>query len=251
MDCTAALAMLHPYLDGELDRGSVREFEAHLEQCPDCARELAAYGELRQALRTQAPRHAAPAALRERLQAELGTGTRAPVVAWSRWRLAASWLLALGLGAGLGLAGSNLRGGGGGAQALLEHDLFASHLRALAAASPVDVVSSDRHTVKPWFAGRIAVAPPVADFAEQGFPLAGARIDYVGTRRVAVLVYRHGQHVIDVFVLPDGGDAGPAAVARSLGYTATPVELGGQPAVIVSDLDAQESARLRRLLAGG
>lgn len=249
MDCNSALALLHPYLDGELDRAGMREFEAHLDGCAACARELAALSEISQALRAKAPRYAAPALLREKLRAELQTmpAARMPMTRWPRWQMAASWLLALGLGAGLGLGWSNLPSGSGGG-AMLEHDLIASHLRALAAASPIDVVSSDRHTVKPWFAGKVASAPPVVDFAEQGFALAGGRIDYLGGQRVAVLVYRHGQHLIDVYVLPPGSKA---AEAKSLGYGVMAVELGGQAAAIVSDMDAQESRRFQRLLSEG
>jgi len=133
--------------------------------------------------------------------------------------------------------------------ALNARDLFASHWRALAAASPVDVVSSDRHTVKPWFAGKVAQAPMVQDFAEQGFPLVGGRIDYVGTQRVPVLVYRHGQHLIDVFVLPQGAGSAEMRPAARLGYSLDPLVLGAQPAAVVSDMDQQELAKFAQLVA--
>src|SRR5262249_48881580 len=119
------------------------------------------------------------------------------------------------------------------------------HWRALAAASPVDVVSSDRHTVKPWFAGKVAQAPLVLDFADRGFPLVGGRIDYVGTPRVPVLVYRHGQHGIDRFVLPQSV---VAPTAQQQGYAVDPVRLGDQPAAVVSDMDRQELAKFEQLL---
>ena len=121
--------------------------------------------------------------------------------------------------------------------------------RALAAASPFDVASSDRHTVKPWFAGRVAQSPSVRDFADAGFPLAGGRVDYVGGTRVPVLVYRHGQHVIDVYVLPPGA---PALVTqrRERGYSIAPATLGGEHAAIVSDADPQELAKFAALVAG-
>ena len=125
------------------------------------------------------------------------------------------------------------------------HDLFASHWRALAAASPVDVVSTDRHTVKPWFAGRVAQAPLVRDFAEQGFALVGGRVDYVGGQRVPVLVYRHGQHLADVFVLPA---ALTPAAQREEGYALDPLRLGGESAALLSDMDEAERQRLRELL---
>src|SRR5262249_46842155 len=128
----------------------------------------------------------------------------------------------------------------------LAHDIFSGHWRALAAATPVDVVSSDRHTVKPWFAGKLAQAPLVQDFADQGFPLLGGRIDYLGGERVPVLVYRHGHHTIDVFVWP-ASSALPAAT-RAQGYALELARLGEQRAAIVSDMDAQELARFGELL---
>jgi anti-sigma factor RsiW len=134
------------------------------------------------------------------------------------------------------------------AQAQLARDLFAGHWRALAATSPVDVVSSDRHTVKPWFAGKVAESPLVRDFAGQGFALVGGRLDYVGDERVAVLVYRHGQHLIDVFVVPRAGSGGVVAATEQEGYALTPIRLGNQPAVIVSDMDREERLRFAQLV---
>jgi anti-sigma factor RsiW len=160
--------------------------------------------------------------------------------------MAAACVLAFGVGGVVVRWWS--QSGGGNPRTLLAHDLFASHWRALAAASPVDVVSSDRHTVKPWFAGKVAQAPVVADFAEQGFALLGGRIDYVGAQRVPVLAYRHGQHLIDVYILPP--DAAPLpAQARERGYSVEPATLGGQPAAVVSDLDRVELAKFEQLLA--
>jgi anti-sigma factor RsiW len=162
--------------------------------------------------------------------------------AWTR--IAAACVLAFGAGvAAMHLWNSE---NGAAASTQLEHDLFASHWRALAAASPVDVISSDRHTVKPWFAGKVAQAPLVRDFAEQGFALAGGRIDYLGNTRVPVLVYKHGQHLIDVFVLPSTANV-PSA-AQQEGYALNTTTLGQQPAVIVSDMDATERARFAELL---
>ncbi|MBS0200573.1 MAG: anti-sigma factor, partial [Proteobacteria bacterium] len=129
----------------------------------------------------------------------------------------------------------------------LARDLLTGHLRALAASSPVDVVSSDHHTVKPWFAGKLAISPLVQDFANEGYTLVGGRIDYVGDTRVPVLVYRHGQHLADVYVLPQG--ATPPVAQSQQGYAIDTFTLGGQPAALVSDLGASERAELCRLLA--
>ncbi|ACC70099.1 anti-sigma factor [Paraburkholderia phymatum] len=98
----------------------------------------------------------------------------------------------------------------------LVDELVASHVRAQLSGHDIDVVSSDQHTVKPWFNGKLDYAPPVEDLAASGFALAGGRLDYVGHRRVAVLTYRHAKHVIDVYVFPEddrsAGKPGPALV---------------------------------------
>jgi anti-sigma factor RsiW len=164
---------------------------------------------------------------------------------WSR--LAAACVLAFGAG-GLSVHLWNSEQNGANAQMQVARDLFASHWRALAAATPVDVVSSDRHTVKPWFAGKVAESPLVRDFAEQGFALVGGRLDYVGDERVAVLVYRHGQHLIDVFVAPRAGSALMVETAEQNGYALTPIRLGDQPAVIVSDMDREERSRFAQIV---
>lgn len=258
MDCKTAIAMLEPYLDNELDRSEARELEAHVDGCADCAAALARLGDLRQALRDQALRHAAPPDLRERIRlaaagiGSSGSTTPPPLRAVRRarpeWtRLAAACVLAFGAG-GAAVHLWNTGQVESAAQAQFAHDLFASHWRALAAASPVDVVSSDRHTVKPWFAGKLAESPLVRDFAEQGFALVGGRLDYLGDQRVAVLVYRHGQHLIDVFVVPNSTSAARVQPAEQEGYALTPVRLGSQAAVMVSDMDREERTRFAQLM---
>jgi anti-sigma factor (TIGR02949 family) len=245
VDCKTARNLLEAYLDNELDRDSARELEAHADSCAECAVELTRLGELRHALRDTSLRHAAPVSLRTRIHtsaAETSATSARRLPAWTR--IAAACVLAFGAGA-VSIHLWN-PAPASTASTQLAHDLFASHWRALAATSPVDVISSDRHTVKPWFAGKVAQAPLVRDFSEQGFALAGGRVDYVGNTRVPVLVYKHGQHVIDVFVLP--AQTTPPAAAQREGYALGATTLGEQPAAIVSDMDEQERARFAQLL---
>jgi len=243
-DCETFRAQLAQYLDGELDRADARALEAHVDGCAACRAALDELDGLRRTLRDSRLRHSAPAALRERIAATpLPQPARRRVPAAPTWlRYAACAVIAFGAGA----LATHTRAPG--AQAQLEHDAFASHWRALAAATPVDVVSSDRHTVKPWFAGKVAQAPVVRDFADQGFPLVGGRIDYLGGARVPVLVYRHGQHVIDVFVLPGGSAVSNGRSAQDAGYTLRFVTLAGQPAAVVADTDASELQKFVSLL---
>lgn len=260
MDCRTAHDLLPLYFDGELDRTTGRELEAHVDGCADCRAVLVGLDELRRGLREDAPRYRAPAALRERIARAANRAQAAAVPesaaanapprshrTLSPLRFAAAVALAFAAG-GVAMSLWNSAQWSGAARSQLTGDLFASHWRALAAASPVDVVSSDRHTVKPWFAGKVADAPPVQDFAEQGFPLVGGRIDYVGSARVPVLVYRHGQHLIDVFVLaPEQAGLSAASVARN-GYRLESIRLGDQAAAIVTDMDAGELAKFDQLL---
>lgn len=247
MDCKDAMRLLEPYLDGELDREEARALEAHVDGCADCRTALAELGRLRHAVRSEAPRYAAPAALRERIRRE--SMSQVPRAARSRrvpawWRFAAACLVAFLAG---GLFTWAWRPAPADGRDQVARDLFASHWRALAATSPVDVVSSDRHTVRPWFAGKLPQAPLVKDFADQGFVLVGGRIDYAGTERMPVLVYRHDKHLIDVFVLPDNAPTGSAPLRRE-GYTLVWGSLDDQKAAIVSDLDGEELARFGSLL---
>jgi len=159
--------------------------------------------------------------------------------------LPAGWLaglaLALGAAGGAALTAQRLTAD------RLADELVASHIRAGLSARDVDVVSTDRHTVKPWFNGRLDYAPPVADLGANGFALAGGRLDYVGQRRVAVLVYRYRQHLIDVYVFP--GKDGPASrVAVRQGYALERWQAAGMTWWAVTDADPSALAVFRAAL---
>lgn len=252
MSCEMTRHQLSLYFDGELDRAASREFEHHLDGCDECQRTLAELEALRAQLRDDGARFRAPAVLRETLLGELAAA-RAPrkrrPSARTWMALAASWLIAVFIGGGVNSLWHRHQGQVQGSEQIAR-DLFASHWRALAAASPVDVVSTDRHTVKPWFAGRIAESPTVDDFAAEGFPLVGGRIDYVGDARVPTLVYRHGNHLIDVFVFPRPLPAALPATMHLQGYELRTQRLGEGYAAVVTDMDDVELGKFMRLLGG-
>jgi len=134
-------------------------------------------------------------------------------------------------------------------EARLQHDVLAAHMRALLQESPTQVASADTHWIKPWFSGRVDFSPSVTDLSAEGFLLLGARLDYVGDRRVGVLVYRRRQHSIDVFVWPNpGGNHRAARVVVRKGYTLVTWTRQGLTYWAISDLDPGELNTLQRLL---
>jgi anti-sigma factor RsiW len=193
--------LVHAYLDGELDPAHALEVERQLADDPALAAERERVEALRRVIAERLPREGAPPGLARRIEAAIGLRpASAPARSASHpsWRaLAASVAVAAFLGSGA----TWLALSPGPADADM---VVANHMRALMATQPVDVGSSDRHTVKPWFNGRIPDAPRVVDLAGQGFPLVGGRIDVIGRTPVATLVYRHRQHLISLSEVPAG-----------------------------------------------
>lgn len=134
--------------------------------------------------------------------------------------------------------------------AVFVDELVASHVRAQLSGHDIDVVSSDQHTVKPWFNGRLDYAPPVEDLADEGFALTGGRLDYIGHRRVGVLVYRYRKHIIDVYVVPetDAGTRNATAALASDGYALASWRAQGMQWWAVSDAEPAVLAQLRAAL---
>ena len=249
MTCPEPNDLLHAYLDGELDLAHTLDVERHLQGCPACSRVCSDLRELRTALQTGLPRFAAPAELRGRVRAALRQEAPRPG-AW-RWRmaaLAASVVLLIAAVAGLGVAWP-----GASARERLVREVIASHIRSQQVANHLlDVESSDRHTVKPWFQGKLDFAPAVRDLSDDGFVLAGGRLDYVNGRSVAALVYRRRQHVINLLIWPGGPEekeSRPRSESRQ-GYQLVSWQRRGMHCWAVSDLNAGELAEFARLLRG-
>ncbi len=233
MNCHDAQPFLHPYLDAELDPAAALEFEHHVHECPACARVLAEQKALHAEMRGDAFYYRAPAPLRARLQASLRP-RRSTRRAW-RW-LAAAACVALCVGVGFALGRFTAAPS---ERERLTQEVASAHIRSLQAEHRVDVPSSDRHTVKPWFSGKLDFAPPVRDV--DGFPLVGGRLDYLDGRPVAALVYKRREHVINVFVRPEPTNAGtePRRETRQ-GYHLIHWAQGGMEYWVVSDLDPAE-----------
>ncbi len=239
MDCETLAPLLDAYVDGETDLAQTLLIEQHLASCATCKAQVQARGDWHTLIRKTAY-FPAPSGLRERLYAELqdslelapnevATPTRetlpllpsAPRVArrqrrFGQRRLGQHWVAGFVSAAALLLFALNLNWylRQPNAETRLATELVAAHVRSQLAAHLTDVVSSDQHTVRPWFNGRIDIAPPAIDLAAQGYALIGGRLDYIAGHGTAALVYRHHEHVLNVFVLPAGAvpaDAKPQA----------------------------------------
>ena len=227
MNCTQALPLLDAYVDNELDVRSVLELEEHLSGCPACSAQERAARELQAAARRHLTRHAPP----EALAASLRSAQR------PRRGFALAALLPM---AALALAVAFWPRP---AARSVEDALVAAHVRSMLASHLTDVASSDQHTVKPWFQGKLDFSLAVSDFAAQGFPLVGGRLDYLDDAPAAALVYRRGQHVINLFAWPSA--ATPSGFDRR-GYRAVGWQSGGIAYVAISDVN---DADLRAFVA--
>ena len=206
---------LQAYFDGEVDALRASDIEQHLEGCADCKALFEDLEQTRIALRQNVSYLAAPAELRARLARALDQESVSQTPRQNVWdrlrsRTRPFWFGAVSGGAAMAVVAvlAFVTWAPTLANPLI-HDVVGAHVRSLMSSHPIDVVSTDRHTVKPWFAGHTDVSPVVADFATRGYKLIGGRVDYLNHQRAAVVVYEHGQHVINVFSWADSRRALP------------------------------------------
>jgi anti-sigma factor RsiW len=241
MNCNESRQFIEADADGELDLIRHLELEAHLRTCPQCKALAEAASARRVALREKLPRYSAPAELVGRIRASLA-GADAPPVAprrparvwpiWNAMGLAAS--LALAVIGGYAWGNSHARG-----HALLS-EAVSDHVRSLQASHLMDVVSTDQHTVKPWFIGKLDFSPPVVDLADAGFPLAGGRLEHLDGRSAAALVFYRRQHPINVFIWPAGDGSLAAGMDRENGFNARTWSQADLNFAAVSEIPADE-----------
>ena len=232
--------LIDGYFDGELDLAHSLEVERHLPTCAACRDELESRQVVREAVRAGSLYHRAPPPLRRQLRA---------AIAGQGWP-AASFTLRAGyaLAACLLLAALMVVFWRPSADAPLTQAVVDSHVRSLMAAHLFDVASTDKHTVKPWFSGKLDFSPPVIDPARQGFPLTGGRLDYLAGRPVAALVYKRNRHVINLFVWPEKGVGGGGGEAVRQGYNVLHWDQAGMAFWAVSDLNGGELRQFARLI---
>jgi anti-sigma factor RsiW len=238
MTCDEAEILLHALIDGELDAGHARAVEDHIAGCPRCAAQLHAYREMSKAVARADVRYKAPLELRRRIEASLPQPKQAP----SRRAVLRGFAMgsAVSAIAATGLVAIILRSDD---EARIESEVVSAHLRSLQAGHLTDVLSTDQHTVKPWFNGKLDVAPPVIDLTAQGFTLIGGRLDYVDTRPIGAIVYRRRAHVINLFVAQTASAERRAAKIETIqGFNIRRWSERGLNYWAVSDLAADELA---------
>lgn len=217
MNCEETLILLDAYFDNELDLTKAIAIEEHLGTCSSCPFEY----ELRVALRSRLEdpdfRHCVPANLADRIRKKLALSSGLaqkiipfPAVAWIPTAIAAAAVFGAFLF-------TNMERLLPAETSLLAAEVASDHIRSLIGTHLIDVESSDEHTVKPWFAGKVDFSPPVLDFGDQGFKLVGGRLDYVRGKNVAVLVYRFKKHYVSLFMYREPNSE-PESKQKSLDY---------------------------------
>ena len=201
MKCEEAARLIDPYLDGELDLSTSLSLEEHLAGCPDCRAKLEAREALTTAVKEEMPRFTASPFLATRIRASLRAEEAvAEKIPW--WQsLPTAWIYS-SLGGTLALIALGLFFFGPGSSSQLAQEAITDHVRSLQVNHLMDVASTDQHTVKPWFAGKLDYAPQVIDLGPSGYPLIGGRLDVLDHREVAAIIYQRRKHYINLFIWP-------------------------------------------------
>ena len=242
MECDTCQAALEARLDGELTADEAREIDRHLAICPACARQFATLGETRRLVSENAMRYNAPDVLKARIRGAVARAASPTVSVATRrtfrwWREVAAGVAIAIVSSGITLVTANRSA----VRYSAEDELLASHVRSLMPGHLTDVLSTQQHTVKPWFNGRVDVSPAVPNLDTAGFPLIGGRADYVRGRVVPVVVYGRRQHMINVYAWPSSSPGGspPNDLSRN-GYHFVTWRSGGIEYWAVSDLNVAE-----------
>jgi anti-sigma factor RsiW len=231
--------MIDAYIDGELDTTRAGELESHIATCGQCATGVQDRRALRSAVRQGGLYRPAPQSVRSAVLESVRAGSPQPTrIRTPRWAWAAlaacitlmgavGWLIAQGHGAV-------------STDTLIMREAVSSHIRSLMASHIADVATSDQHTVKPWFAGKLDFSPRVVDHASDGFPLTGGRLDYINNRPVAAIVYQRRQHTINLFTCPDTARPKTPTHSQDRGYNAVTWTDGAMRYCAVSDVNRDD-----------
>jgi len=241
MNHDEAIKLLGPYRDGELDLATCLKLEEHLAGCPSCREKLTGEQELVDLIQLETPRFKPSPFLETRIRAALreekSSSASASIPWWKRLSLGSAYSGLAGVAALLVILAVGLFSTQGIPE--LAQDAVANHVRSLQVNHLMDVVSTDQHTVKPWFAGKLDYSPQVVDLAPSGYPLIGGRLDVLDHRNVAAIIYQRRKHYINLFIWPS--NAGSLhGIYNQNGYHAVCWTKSGMNYVAVSELGEQE-----------
>jgi anti-sigma factor RsiW len=247
LNCQQTHELIHGYIDSELDLVNNIEIEKHLADCDACTRTYKSMRSLRSTLGDRAVRFDLPAnlerSLRAKLRSENKPERRLLTLRWG-WLVMAGSLIAATMVMAIGVTMFSKPS----PDDVIAKEVVSSHVRSLMADHLTDVPSSDQHTVKPWFDGKLDFSPPVKDLSQQGFSLNGGRLDYIGNRPVAALVYQRRQHSINLFVWPSTSAPTSKRASVTHGYNLIDWSNGGMAYWVVSDLNLAELQQFVELL---
>lgn len=250
MRCDETQELVHAYVDQELDVVTALKLDRHLAECPSCQSVYRRYHELHKLIQREAVSFRAPKSLEDSVRGSLRTGTvsdrgaaRGKFQGWLRW-LPPVAVAALLVTVAVGIWRVRSRSD----SETIATQIVSSHIRSLITDHVSDVVSSDRHTVKPWFSGKLDFSPVVLDLSSQGFPLVGGRLDYVDGRPVATLVYRRRQHIINLFEWPSQNLGSSSGTMTINGFNIAHWTGSHMTWWAVSDLNAEELATFKAYL---
>lgn len=242
MSCQTAQEFIHAYLDGELDLARSLGVGQHMKECQVCATAYRNQTILRSAFKDSALYHSAPAGLEKRIRASLRREAKSEVgrhaFDW-RWLPIGALAFLLLMTLVIWQAVPDLSSSG---DELLAQEMVSNHVRSLQLESHrADVISSDQHTVKPWFDGKVDFAPPVKDFSSQGFALLGGRLEYLNNRAVAALIYQRQKHFINLYIWPaEQSNATSEVATKRQGYNLLHWTNSGMTYWAISDLNGVE-----------
>ncbi len=250
MSCQIAQGLIHAHVDGELDLARSLEVEQHMQECQVCANAYRNQTALRSAFKDSSLRYSAPEGLEKRIRSSLRREAKSEVgrrsIDW-RWLPIGALAFLLLMAFVVWRAVPGLRPS---SDEIVAQEIVSNHVRSLQLESHrADVISSDQHTVKPWFDGKLDFAPPVKDFSSQGFPLIGGRLEYLNNRAVAALIYQRQKHYINLYIWPaEQSNATGELATKRQGYNLVHWTNSGMTYWAISDLNGVELHEFARLV---